>query len=390
MTRLVNTPYRPVRRPSVITTVLCSLLAACSQTGAPAVTPAELDPLAAGQRILYEPVNRYEFPDAIPLLEKAVARDPEQAEAWVALAYAYQKVGRFDDARQTAHDSAEFIEGWTEPQIAWMSAIWTQAIDAPNATSAWRHVTELDPNNRWAWYELSAAALVREDFDAAVTAADAALKIAPDPRRWEGSWVYYLRSKALFRAGRPADAAAAAAAGKSNTTTWRATYFRQMLGVVAGVDAGREDEFVNEYRAISAAEGRNSTAYTELNLSLFFFELGDMPKAIEFARRGLALEDSVYGTWALGYALAENGEAAEALNIVDAALADKPANAQLLNAKAWALYRLGRFVEARDALTAARLASRRRSAHIEKLMGIVEATMASPDKAQIARLEWLG
>ena len=342
-----------------------------------------------GQHLLFEAKTRYEYPNAIELLLKAAEERPDDGAVRVALAYAFTKVGDYPAVVEQGALAAR-DPGLSRKDALWLAALQARAEDDVNREiAAWKEVVRQLPDDRWGWYELAVAESTAEHLDAASAAAAQALAIESNPARWEASWIYYLHSKALYRAGRYAEAAAAAAAGADNATTWRSTFYRQAL---AQVKTGKTtaDEAMRYYRSISDSEGRNSKSYTEANVALFHFELGDYARAADHARTALELNKGAYQYWSLGFSLIEGGRVEEAKTILETARAEHPDDIFVMAALAWARYRMGDLEGARTLLHDARRQSPRRNLRVEQQLDIVEAAIAEPDLPPAPAIPWLG
>lgn len=372
-----------LRRLTAVLAAACVMTACAAGGGPEAASSAARDALFGAQ-------TRHEYPDAVSRLERASRDAPDDVKARIALAYGYLKLSRYDEARAAIAELETRRDRLDENDELWLSALGARVEDdTGREIAAWRRLVDTYPQERWAFYELAVALSTTEEYALAARAAERALRLEPDPAKWEASWIYYLRSKALFRAGRYGEAAAAAEAGRVNESTWRSTYFRMALAMIATGDTEIADNFPDEYRAISQREGRNNEAYTEANLALGFYELRYYDSAIEHARRAYALEPGGYQSWALAYSLAENGQAAEALEVMERAAASFPEDAHVSAARGWTLFRLGRLEEALQAVSAAQTKAPRRIFYIERMLDTIRSAIADPDGKPQAG-PWLG
>ena len=392
---IMRTPKHLVRHGQVMV-ALCAalLLSSCATRIAPEVAGASSEAArlySEAREALYEADSRFEYPAAIELLERAVAADPANARARLDLIYAYTKQGRYEDAEPHALAASGMANRLTDAQRLWLAALRERLADRPQREiDAWRAVTAAEPANRWAWYELAVSLSALERYDEAADAAAQALALQPDPGEWDASWLHYMHSKALFRSGQYDAAVNAAENGRSLPDTWRATYYRLALARAKAGQADELDAFIDEYRRITAEEGRTSPAYLEANIALMHFELGNYDRAAELARRALAMEDTAYPGWVLGYSLIEAGRPTEALRELEAARARHPDDVYLSAARGWALYRLDRLEEARTALLEARALSKRTNYRVEHDLAAVERALADPDAPRAAPIPWLG
>lgn len=364
------------------------------ETGVPENNIVEQDSASAfekGYQILFNAKNRFEYPQAVELLEQAVSADSSNVQAQLYLIYAYNKRGQYDDALEYIPAIRSRIDELSPKERLWFEALAGRIEDdVVREISFWEEATNAFPDDRWAWYELSSAYQGLEQYAESAQAAAKALEIESSSEKWEASWIYYLYSKGLYRSGQYSKAGAVDVSAENTPTTWRSTFFRIGLGKLASGESDDKEGAVKEYREISEKEGRNNTSYTEANVALFFFELGDFQNAVKHAQVAYDLDPKAYQAWTLGYSLIENGQAAEGLEVMEKAVQEFPDDASSLAAKGWALYRLGRFEEARDSLIAAQNASPRNNAQINNQLEIVEAAIANPDQAQAPAISWLG
>lgn len=347
--------------------------------------------LQRGKTLLFNAKTRYEYPKAVELLTQAVAEDPENAEARLALVYAYAKTGKYDEAAVTIMPVRNNRDALGARDLLWLDALDAKISDQSTLeVERWLDTVEAFPNDRWAWYELATANAVIGKHSEAAAAATKALEVEPERSKWEASWIYYLQSKALFRSGQFDEAIAAGAAGRGNETTWRSTYYRMAMAEIAAGNQETAANFVDDYLTISNAEGRNNTSFTHTNIALFYYELGDYKQAITHAQRAVELEPASYQTWSLAYALTENGNPDEALMLIENAATDFPDDKHALVAKAWVLFRLGQLDLALESVLAAKSGLYRQNHYfneVEKI--IIDAKQRSKDVSSYAA-PWLG
>ncbi len=375
------------------------LLAACGQgpdspadTSAPASTSIAVNTsFDEGAALLYGAETRFDYPRAVELLEAAVAEDETNAAAKVALTYAYLKRSNYAGAAEQAQAASALADPLSAKDALLLAAYKAQiADDGAGTIAAWQNLVSLHPDDRWGWYELASAHAAVEEYGPAASASQSALAIEPDPAKWSASWIYYLHSKALFRDGRPAEAADAAEAGKDIAATWRATYFRMALGQVASGAETDTAAIAAEYEAIATRDAQISPVVINANIALFFFELGDFETAAKYAQIAYDIEPQAYPSWALGYSLTEAGDPNAALEILAPAAEEFPDNAHVLAASGWAHYRLGDLARAKELLTAAVDVSSRKPYQIQGLLDIVDRAIANPDADPAPAIAWLG
>lgn len=380
---------------AVVLASITLLLAACAeQSDAPTrtttTTTAEHALYEKGIEQLLGAKTRFEYPDAIATLEQAVAAAPNHGPSRIALAYALLKQSKFDDAKSHLAAAQAMADKLVPVDQLWLAGMQARVDDdVEREITAWERLTTEIPDNRWAWYELAVAHSLAGRWAESADAAAAALEVEPDPSQWEASWIYYLHSKGLYRSGQVEASVAAGEAGRSNATTWRSTFYRLALGQVAAGQGGAE-EAMEEYWSISNTEGRNSESYTEANVALFYFELGDYLSAVRHARRALELGSDAYQYWTLIYSLTESGAVEEAKTVAAAAASAFPQDPYVLAAQGWALYRAGDLEQAQAALLAARAASPRRHGRAEAGLTVVEAAIANEQAEPAPPIPWLG
>jgi TolB protein len=346
---------------------------------------------AAGKDLLQMAATRFEFPDAVALLEQAVAEDEDFAPARLWLAVGYARLAKWGQARAQIAQAEHLARGLNDGERLLLAAVGAQAVGEPTAEiAAWKNLLAHDPGDRWAWYHLAAAHMVVEDFAAAVAATDAALGLVEEPARWEASWLYYVRSKALYRVGEFEQAIAAAEPGRSTQTTWRSTLYRQGIAQFGAGDTAAGNESINAYIDWSRREGRISESDLAVNVGLFYYEIGDFDQAERYARRGF---DGAGGAstayWALGYTLVEAGKLAEGMALLEQGLDRHPDNADLLEAYGWGLYRQGRVETARDYLLKAKAAYGRYNHRLEAHLAAIVLAIANPDAPPAPATAWL-
>lgn len=384
--------------PKVLTTVvLSSLLAAgCAtpettvdQAATLTAAPTPAATTVSARDALFSAGSRFEYPDIVSQLEEALAAAPNDAETRLALVYGYLKIGEYDKARAQVNQTQGRRDRLDQRGRLWLDAFETRINDEPRREiDAWQRVVDVSPDDRWAHYEHAVSLANVENYAGAAAAATRALRIEPDPREWEASWIYYLQSKSLARSGQHQAAVASAAAARGSATTWRSTFFRMALAQIAAGDTALSDTVADDYRRISSIDGRNNLSYTEANIALFFYELGDYERAVDHARRAYDLDPKGYQAWALSYNLTEMGRAEEGLEIIEKAAVEFPDDAHVLAARGWTLFRLGRMEEARQSLIAAQANSERKVFYIDRMRKTIETALGGGEADVDA--PWLG
>ncbi len=115
---------------------------------------------------------------ALPRLERAVALDPQPADAWSNLALAYQAVGRVADAA-AALEQATVRAPDDAPIWANFAAMLLDAGRALDAERATRHALKLDPRSPALWYNLALAMEHQHRYLDAEQAVVRALSLVP-------------------------------------------------------------------------------------------------------------------------------------------------------------------------------------------------------------------
>lgn len=378
--------------------VICILiLAGCEQNASNTqVNETEISDLNAslfdqGRDILYNANTRFEYSQAISILENIVSTSPDNAEAHFELIYAYLKQEKYTEAGPVLSALVPMRDKLSDKSNLWLNAL-SHKINDDNAAEieAWKKATQSYPNDRWGFYELSIAYSIFENYAQAATAAQRALTLEPSADKWGATWIYYLHSKSLYRSGQYEKAISAASDGRENATSWRSTFFRMKLGEIRHGNLTDVNTAIDEYIAISNSEGRNNLTYTHANIALFYFELGDYENAVKYARLSYDADPSAYQTWTLGCSMIENGNPQEAIAILEKGSIDFSTDAMTHLAKGWAYYRLGRLEEARVAILAAQTTSPRKSFTIEKSLKFVNDAIISSDAPSAPPVPWLG
>ena len=127
------------------------------------------------------------------------------------------------------------------------------------------------------------------------------------------------------------------------------------------------------------------------NLGLFFYELRDYKQAEKHLRDGLELgPESTYTLRALGYLLIEKpGGLAEGKALIERGLEKAPNDADLLDARGWALYRENRAAEGYSWLRRAQLAGGGYSQRIADHLAAVAAELKDSRRPPAPHTRWL-
>jgi len=349
------------------------------------------DAFQQGIKRLYEAETRYEIPKAIELLEKAVAAEQDNAKTRLALIYAYTKLSKYDKAAEHLGAANDYRAQLSPKESLWLDAL--QAVvkdDIVLAIERWQILLADNPRDRWAWYELAVSYAGLEEYQKVATAAARALEVEPASHKWNSSWLYYIYSKALYRSGQYTRAVEVAEAGRSNTSAWRAIFYRKVIAQAKAEPCSDMDAFAAEYRRISAEEGRNNASYTEANIALLYFELGDFANASKYAKLAWSMERGSYQFWAVVYSLTENGETEAAVAFAEAEGNTYNQDAWSVAATGWAYYRGGQVDKALQAVQMAKSLSKRDSHHINHHVKVVTEAAANPATPPAPLLPWLG
>ncbi len=307
------------------------------------------------------------------------------------LAYAYTKRNRYEDARPYLAKAKSLENALSDHHKLWLEAVDARvADDLPRDIKAWTDVVNTEPNDRWAWYELASAQYRSGQYEQVVFAINQALKAEPDEVAWGASFIYYLLSKSYYRVGEYEKAIASAEPGVRNPATRRATFYRKAMAQLAAGDITDSTQVLENYWEYSKRNGKVDQAVYSTNVALFFFELGDYAKAVEYARMGYELKQGAYQIWALGYSLTEKGEVQIGLNYLNEGAQTYPENVNILAGKGWAYYRLGQYVEAQKSMLAARAAAPRKNSGVERDLRIIEKALSDPTMRQVPPVGWFG
>ena len=155
-------PYRDSTRSLLAIPLLLSVLAAgCDQAGAPETPVVDASALDADHRRAAGLLARYEYADAVDLLEQVVADDPDRLDARIDLAIAVMN-RQLEDDEQNALDMIDALaEAHPEDaRAAYVAGVLLQrAGEDERAEARFDRVVEADPDDAYGWYHLG---LVRE------------------------------------------------------------------------------------------------------------------------------------------------------------------------------------------------------------------------------------
>lgn len=170
--------------------VAALLVTACSGTQTTAGTgdgPAgtsTIEPLTEGDPDVAQArglIEQQKHAEAIPLLERALAKDPKDAEVEGMLGLAYDATGKFPEAEKH-YKAALALDPKLSRVLQNLGALYI-SMDPPKAKEAvdlLRRAYEAEPNNVDAIRNLALAYSMLEEFDKSAKAYDAALKLSDD------------------------------------------------------------------------------------------------------------------------------------------------------------------------------------------------------------------
>ena len=368
-------------------------LAAWSQA-APAANAAATNAAYLAARAQFEnPANRFEYASIAQQLRDVLEVAPDAHDARLLRVAALIKAG---DRRAAGEEMKRVVaarDKLDETQHLRLRVLAANLAGKPQEEI--RFLTQLvdrEPENRWLQYELARANADLEAYALVVQHIEQALALDNPGDRWEASWLHYLHSKALLRGGGdPRAAVAAALAGRGEATTWQPTLYRLALAQYASGDADGGGKSLDEYVESVRREGRMSEGAIQRNLGLFFYELRDYKQAEKHLRDGLELgPESTYTLRALGYLLIEKpGGLAEGKALIERGLEKAPNDADLLDARGWALYRENRAAEGYSWLRRAQLAGGGYSQRIADHLAAVAAELKDSRRPPAPHTRWL-
>jgi predicted Zn-dependent protease len=348
---------RHVRRPALAGFLFASSLVFGAQQELP--EPVR-NAFAAAQARFANPTNRFEYPVIARDLAQMLEAAPDAQEVRLLRIDALLKSGDRRTASEEMKRVAAARDSLSEAGKIELRILAAHLGGKPQEEI--RFLTELldlRPDDRWLHYELARAYSDLDRYGDAVRHIELAFLRTGPEASWEASWIHALHSKALLRSGAdPRAAVHAANAGRAETTSWPQTLYRLALAQYAAGDAIGGNRSLNEWVTWVREAGRVREADVQVSLGLFFYELKDYKQAEQHFRDSLAFDrESVRGMWALGYLLIEKpGGLAEGSSLIDRGLEKAPNDANLLDARGWALYRANRAAEGYSWLRRAQLA----------------------------------
>jgi len=348
-----------------------------------------------GKKLLFSPRKRSDYDASIALLEKAVDQNQQDNSIKIALSYAYLKKNLYPQALEQLSLISESKKD-SGTQLSQIDQLWANALQArlndnyQQEIEAWNALLSITPHARWAWYEIASLHYRSEQYKQSAAAIEKALEIEPEENLWGASYIYYLHSKSLYRLGNYAAAITAAEPGIRNKDTQRATYYRKIIAQIAAGEINDPSEALATYRKMSEQDGKTDEAVLQTNIALLFLELGDYETSVKRARIAYKISQDSYQTWALAYALTEQGKPGEGLELLTKAADIFPENASIRAGKAWAHYRLNQLEQSFSDLKHAQQLSSRKHSGIERDIKIVEAAIAKPNAKQAPAMRWFG
>lgn len=228
--------------------------------------------------------------EALELLESAVESHPEASRARYALAQAYQRAGRAEEAAAEAARFQELsvAEKEREERDARVAVTYKKAAEALSqgdmgeAESVFRSVLEIDPEHAQTRAMLAKIRFSRGDVAGALRWIEEAIE-----RDGNVAEYYYLKALFLARAGRGAEAEAPLTRSLELGATFPDAW--SLLGTLL-LDAGRAKEAVGCFQNAAALEPGN--AAVQLNLASAYASLGDAEREREAMERYRALIQS--------------------------------------------------------------------------------------------------
>jgi tetratricopeptide (TPR) repeat protein len=313
--------------------------------------------------------------EAINLLSKVRAAQPQDAGIALALSQAMQRAGRRDDAVRELTGLAETLEKDGKAKDA--QEVRLEAAQIYADAKEWDKVGGVlrpllasdDPALRGQAVLMQADALSRSKrYDEAL---DLLAKEKDSPA------VASRRAEVLSRAGRPEEAARVfnELAGGGDAQALAAAQGFQRLD--------RYQESIPILEKLAAAHP--DQAVTGFLLGAAYERTGQKDKAVEAFRRVIALDPEFHAALNyLGYTFAESGtNLEEALSLVTRAVALDPDNGAYVDSLGWTYYRLGRPEQARGYLErAARLEPE--DATLQEHLGDVYVALGQTERARQA------
>jgi superkiller protein 3 len=154
-----------------------ALVAALTWSGGAASQSEE--PAAKAYLDAMEYVQKGNYSDALPLLQKVVSDSADFALGHYNLGFAYERLGAPDSAR-VAYEAALSLDSTLVIAHYSLATVALRSQDYPTAVEHLRKATELDSTFVAAYLNLGAALDQANDLDGAVTALNKAIQLKPD------------------------------------------------------------------------------------------------------------------------------------------------------------------------------------------------------------------
>jgi len=280
--------------------------------------------------------------DAVPLLRRIIAEQPQYSEGWLLLADAQESAGAPDAALETLRTLLEAQPQFFRGRVQ-LAELYDRQRKWAEAAAAWADVQRINARNPEVLARRASALVNAGQPAQAIQVVQDALKLQPNDIR-----LTYILAQAQRDSGDAAGAEATARALQAANPNDLRTKFllAQML------DASRKhDEAVALYKEAAAAAPDNPTVLFQYGAAL---DRANQPAEAQKVFRDLIAKDPLDATALnyLGYMLAERGSSLdEAVTLIQRALKIEPDNASYKDSLGWAYFRQGKLDLADGPLT---------------------------------------
>jgi len=291
-----------------------------------------------------------ELESAVAWFTKAISEDSTFINAYVFNTYANLMNGRTGAAKYWVNKAYEYRSLLAMEEKLALDQLYAYFYETPNEEIKYlKQLIELDEMNPMYWHQMGFAYYKLFEYEDAVRSWEHIISIHEKwGTKYANPYVYFLMGDALHKLSDHEREAEILALGHS---VYPNAIMIQQYQAICAYSQGRIEEaedILVEYKSIRQNILHCTEAMISSGIGVIYSESGQFEKAEAYYRDAIKQEpDNLYWVYEFAWFLIDNEiDVEEGLELADEIIIDSPEYWPAIDAKGWALYKLGRYEEA--------------------------------------------